>query len=1100
VTHTAEDHRLSARKPFKEARQEYRREVGCRTQFVTTAFDRWSKHKACVQGLLLTLTALCFFSAPAMGAADPVAQAVPPEYLIQTWSTEDGLPENSATAVVQSHDGYIWFGTFRGLVRFNGVSFTVFDPANTPQMPDGGIANLFSDKRGRLWVGTFAGLVIKDGSHWRALGTNEGWAGNYVRTFTDRANGDLLITTFDGHVLAFENERLTELPPPPGERGQGYLGTVDENGQWWVVQNRFVGRWNGQQWIEMITPGSSVRRSAVACAPARSGGIWVLLAEELLKFRQGSEVSRRAFPQLKGGLWSMCEDSRSNLWISSYDWGLFRVSSGGDLHRWTTTNGLGSISARGVFEDREGNLWLGSSGGGLTRFTERRFLDTAPGSVLSGTVARSVSSARDGGMWIATYDRGLLRQDEAGVSWMHGLWRNNRSAYGLSVLEDRAGRLWYGDVDGFWWRADHQTFEKVPIKSDGAANATALYEDSQGRIWMGTKEGTTLYNGTGFQQMRLEAGLPRGEITGFGEDSTGRVWLAGAEGVFRWEQERFVQVSGTNGLRLRGVLCLKGDADGSMWMGTRDGGVLRWRNGTTDRVTVENGLPGHEIRGILDDGLGYFWMPSNRGIIRASKTQLRAVADGTVSRLDLQNLDKKDGLPSPECFTVQPIGARDAGGRLWFATQKGVAVIDPASFRLNSCQPSVQVEQMTYRLSSPNPKDKLGRSSGLREHEVRLIAPFREPVELPPGSYGLDIEYAVLSYTVPEKVQVQYQLAGKSPDWIVAGNRRLARFHQLPPDEYVFRVRAANNDGVWNETGASLTFKVLPFYWQTPWFRIGTALLLVGLGGLFAWSWSRRRVLLALEREKTAHEVQQLRDELAHSSRVSTMGQLASSLAHELNQPLGAILRNAEAAELLMEQNPPDLAEIRAILADIRLDDERAGGVINRMRSLLKRQKAERSQLSTGDLLQEVGALACSDALRRNVKLTVDASPGLPPVQGDRVQLQQVLLNLFLNGMDAMSEQPPERRRLIVQARQADAHRIEVSVRDFGTGISKPSLARLFEPFFSTKPHGMGLGLPISRTIIEAHQGKIWAENRPDGGACFYFTLPVAGGGGTSSK
>ncbi|HEY5914460.1 MAG TPA: two-component regulator propeller domain-containing protein, partial [Verrucomicrobiae bacterium] len=153
----------------------------------------------------------------------PPASAAPPAeladsgYLLHTWHTEDGLPENSATAIVQTQDGYLWFGTFNGLVRFNGVTFKVFQPANTPHLPSAGIVNLHADKRDRLWVSTYAGLVITDGAQWRALGTNEGWAGNYVRAFVERANGDLLITTFDGHVMTAANDRLTELPLPPGE-------------------------------------------------------------------------------------------------------------------------------------------------------------------------------------------------------------------------------------------------------------------------------------------------------------------------------------------------------------------------------------------------------------------------------------------------------------------------------------------------------------------------------------------------------------------------------------------------------------------------------------------------------------------------------------------------------------------------------------------------------------------------------------------------------------------------------------------------------------------------------------------------------------------
>jgi len=544
---------------------------------------------------------------PSAGAAAPALLA-DSAYILRAWGTEEGLPENSATAIVQTHDGYLWFGTFNGLVRLNGVKFTVFNPENTPALPSAGIVNLYADQRDRLWVSTLAGLVVKDGTQWRALGTNEGWAGDYVRSFAERANGDLLITTFDGHVLAVHGDRLTGLPPPPGEPGQGYVGAVDENGQWWLAQRRFVGYLNGQQWIQALAPSPSVRSSMVACAPARGGGVWVLLAKDLLKFRGGSGVSRCSLPQLKGGIWSLSEDTRTNLWICSYDSGLFQLTPGGDLRHWTTANGLGALSARVVFEDQEDNLWIGSSGGGLRRLTPRRFFEPAPGSPLSGRLARSVSVARDGGLWIATFDSGLLRQAETGVSSVSVPGPTNRSVYGLSVLEDRAGRLWYGDMDGCWWRRGQEYFEKVPLKSSTAPNVGALFEDSKGRLWMATSQGAVVYDGSGFQSLGPEVGLPRVGVFCFGEDTAGSLWVAGLEGVFRQEKERFVAVRSADGQPLRGVLCLKADADDSMWMGTRAAGLMRWRRGKIDRINVDNGLPDHELRGIIEDKLGYFWI------------------------------------------------------------------------------------------------------------------------------------------------------------------------------------------------------------------------------------------------------------------------------------------------------------------------------------------------------------------------------------------------------------------------------------------------------------------------------------------------------------
>jgi PAS domain S-box-containing protein len=258
---------------------------------------------------------------------------------------------------------------------------------------------------------------------------------------------------------------------------------------------------------------------------------------------------------------------------------------------------------------------------------------------------------------------------------------------------------------------------------------------------------------------------------------------------------------------------------------------------------------------------------------------------------------------------------------------------------------------------------------------------------------------------------------------------------------------------------------------------------------------ARRRMgaLIDITARKEAElEAQRHRDELAHVSRVSMMGQLASTLAHELNQPLGAILGNAEAAELFLESDPPALAELSAILVDIRKDDQRAADVIQRMRSLLMRGKPQLNLLVVGELIEEAIAFVKPNALLREVEISVELSPEIPLVLGDRVQLEQVLLNLMLNGMDSLNGCLAERRRMIVSARHGDDRTVEVAVSDCGHGIPADGLDRIFASFYTTKADGLGMGLAISQTIIEAHHGRIWATNNPHGGATFRFTLPVA--------
>lgn len=245
------------------------------------------------------------------------------------------------------------------------------------------------------------------------------------------------------------------------------------------------------------------------------------------------------------------------------------------------------------------------------------------------------------------------------------------------------------------------------------------------------------------------------------------------------------------------------------------------------------------------------------------------------------------------------------------------------------------------------------------------------------------------------------------------------------------------------------------------------------------------------DRRRAELETQHLRNELARFARVSAAGQLAAALAHELNQPLGAILCNAEAAVEYLAKEPPALPQLRDILRDIGADGKRAGEVIHRLRALYQNRGQEQTALQINHLIQDTVKLMNSEFVLKDVTLDLDLDAGLPMVIGNYVQLQQVLINVWMNALDAMAGRAAGTRLLKIATRPVEAG-ILVSVRDTGTGIPPGQLDRLGEPFFTTKPAGMGMGLAISGSIVEAHKGRMWGENNPEGGASFYFELPAA--------
>lgn len=805
-------------------------------------------------------------------AASPPTFASVGEYLIRVYQTEDGLPENSATAMVQTQDGYLWFGTFNGLVRFNGVEFQTFDRSNSPGLPGVAIINLHADRAGRLWVSTEFGLAWLENGRWHPLGVKEGWTATFAKTFAEDRQGNLVVGSFDGKVFRLKAGRAEELPTLPfrvdGPKAPAAFCHFDDQGVLWAAGGRFFGRWRDGAWESVVDLGELISGATQCAIPAHAGGTWLLRDRWLTRFMDGKVVERRELP-LSATPWSVFEDSQSRLWIASYQIGFLRVDRENRVDRFTTDNSLTHNSGRFVFEDAEGSLWLGTSGGGLHRFRERNFYSYGMEAGLPERVVKSVTEVSAGKLMVSSFGKGMAWFDGQRGAPLGTLEKPQPGFYGAAVLQDRRGRLWAGLYEGGLSQWDGSSFRF--LKEPGFASVTiySLFEDSQDRLWVGTQKGVGCLTGDTWRFYGPAEGLSGRSIRSFAEHRpTGTVWVGSVEGgLYRFASNRFERVALTQDDRQEQIYSLHCDDDGTVWIGTVDAGLLRWQGGKLNVFGEAEGLPARTISAIIEAEDKSLWLGSNRGVIRLERDACDSVAAGREARLRCWAFNLSDGLESPECAPgYQPSAIRDRQHRLWFCTLRGLAMVDPAKLRINHVSPPVRLERLSYSLRGAGDRravtaeSRSGRDwpfhslpvvvagAGPASGRHSLQPPFPAEVVLPPGSTRIEFALAGLSFAAPEKMRFVVRLEGQDSRWVDLGNQRVAPYDNLAPGRYVFQARVANNDGVWGGLEPSLVVIQAPYLWQTLWFR---ALALLGFaGGVGGVVWRVQHNQLAVQAER----------------------------------------------------------------------------------------------------------------------------------------------------------------------------------------------------------------------------------------------------------
>lgn len=965
------------------------------------------------------------------------------------WTVKDGAPTD-IWALAQSPEGFLLLGTGAGLYRFDGITFERVLPSNQPDLGFRDITALLALPSGDLWIGYYAGGVseLKDGlltSYGRAEGVPSGW----VTSFAHESDGTLWVAAREGL----------------GRFSAGHWATVSSDWNYhshaahWVVLDHQGTLWvaGGETVVFLPRGGHSFEdtgihsgyKSTLALAP--DGTVWLAGESVALRALTRGEAQPRDPPGPRlDPVKRLIVDRDGALWATdSRHGGIYRakqLSAGADPaiqhtvdapESFTEAEGLTSDLAVPLLEDQEGNIWVGTNLG-LNRFRATRFVRERRIPSKS-RLGYSLAAGPDGSVWIAAGEE-LFEVRGSHCDLIARLPSPIRSAY-----RDPSGALWLGTHEGLAeWANNGMKSLPLPAPAEPVQYqyVHAITFDASQTLWVSAidrgllalHDGRWNLPGPGLH-------LPEATPTALWTDTAGRRWLGYADGTAALRTTDSTQLFGpATGLKVGPILVIRG-SPGEILVGG-EWGLARFDDGRFLSLSAARSDAFSGVSGIIVRANGDVWLNGNRGVVRMSADALNDAYDHPLAKLRYDQFDVQDGLPGYAQQGEDASAVAGADGRLWFATNHGIAWIDPAHLITNRIPPHVVIRSV------------------LADQRAYFGA---DPIELREPTHSVRIDYTAPSLAAPERVRFRYKLDGADDTWRDAGNERSVRYANLPPGHYTFRVTASNGDGVWNDVGAAVNFALRPAFYQTSWFRVLAAAACLGILWLLAWA----RVQQLTRRERKRLE-QRMEGRLSERTRV------ARELHDTLLQSFQGLLLRFQVAYELLPSRPAEAKQ------DLESAIDRTVRAITEGRAAvqgLRAAAAEGTDLTAAikTLAEELATDHYGTPVVFRVNLQGTPRPLLPVARDEIFQIAgEALRN---------SRQHAQASAIEVELRY-DERELRLRVRDNGKGIDPKFL------------NGEGLrghyGLAGMRERAKVLGGQLSIWSAPASGAEIELTAPAA--------
>ena len=800
------------------------------------------------------------------------------QYAHTSWKVRDGFTRGFIESIAQTPDGYLWLGTEFGLVRFDGVRAVPWQPAGTDRLPTGTVYALLVTQDGTLWIGTTKGLATWKKGH---LNRFPQFDGETILSLLEDHEDTVWVGTggppHSGKICSIRGGRV-DCVGGDGRLGPGMFPLhEDHNGDLWVGAKDGLWRWKPGNPKFYPLPGELDGIQAIV--EEKNGTLLFGWKGGLYQFIQGKTQSY-PLPGSAGQIQAkrILRDRDGGLWIAAWNHGLTHVHDG-RTDVFSKVDGLSGDDVNALFEDREGNIWV-STIEGLDRFRDFGIATLTAKQGLSRSLVGSVLADRDGTVWMTTYGglnrwrRGHIEIPEMGNAMRAGKINGSLPS---SLLEDQKGRIWLSTTNELGYLANERF---VPVRGMPPGTILSITQDRAGALWVIN------------EQVGLIRISPQNDVHKFlwselghkdnasvlGADrSRGGLWIGFSQGgiVYFSDSQVRESYSTSDGLGAGRITDFHFADDGTLWIST-EGGLSRLSNNRLATMSSKNGLPCDAVHWAIEDDDHSMWLYSPCGLVRVIRSELGAWAAAEDQRdaghiIRVTIFDSSEGVKSlstPGHYHPQVAKTRD--GKLWFLPWDGVSVIDPRHLPINKLPPTVNIEKIT--------------ADG-------KIYDVSNGLSLPARVRDVAIDYTALSLVAPEKIHFRYKLEGQDPDWREVVNVRQVQYSNLAPRHYTFHVMASNNSGVWNETGASLEFSVLPAFYQTLWFRALCGLAFLAL----LWGIYQLRI----------HELRR-QFNIALDARVNERTRIARELHDTLLQNFHGLMFQFQAASNLMLRRPDE--------------------------------------------------------------------------------------------------------------------------------------------------------------------------------------------------